>query len=297
MARPWVMALVQTAPLRGADPVADLAADLAEVRRKHPQVQMVVFPEIHLYGGSDEVEDAAVWLDAAAEPLDGPRVQALSALAADQGVWLIPGSMPELGEDGRIFNTALVFDPSGRLVASYRKIFPWRPYETWACGSEFVVFDIDDVGCFGLSICYDSWFPESTRQLAWLGAEVVVNIVKTTGPDRAHELVIARANAIVNQVYFLSLNAGGPVGAGQSMYLDPDGSVLATVPGGERAVTVLELDLDEVTKVRTVGTAGLNRTWEQLRDDDQAIALPAYGGAMTPGRWRPAPQRRGDGLG
>ena len=297
MARPWVMALVQTAPLRGADPVADLAADLAEVRREHPQVQMVVFPEIHLYGGSDEVEDAADWLDAAAEPLDGPRVQALSALAADQGVWLIPGSVPELGEDGRIFNTALVFDPSGRLVASYRKIFPWRPYETWACGSEFVVFDIDDVGCFGLSICYDSWFPESTRQLAWLGAEVVVNIVKTTGPDRAHELVLARANAIVNQVYFLSLNAGGPVGAGQSIYLDPDGAVLAQMPGGERAVTVLELDLDEVTKVRTVGTAGLNRTWEQLRNDDQAIALPAYGGAMTPGRWRPVQQRRGDGLG
>lgn len=253
---------------------------------------MVVFPEIHLYGGSDEVEEAAAWLDAAAEPLDGPRVSALSAVAADQGVWLIPGSVPELGADDRVYNTALVFDPIGRLVTSYRKIFPWRPYETWACGAEFVVFDIDDVGRFGLSICYDSWFPESTRQLAWLGAEVVINIVKTTGPDRAHELVIAQANAIVNQVYFLSLNAGGPVGAGQSIYLDPDGAVLAQVPGDERTVTVLELDLDDVTKVRTVGTAGLNRLWEQVRDDDQAIALPAYGGAMTPGRWRPA-QRPG----
>lgn len=286
------MALVQAAPLSGADPVTDLADELAGVLREHPQVQMVVFPEIHLYGESDKVEEAAAWLDAAAQPLDGPRVTALSALAAAQGVWLVPGSVPELGEDGRVYNTALVFDPTGRLVTSYRKIFPWRPYETWACGSEFVIFDIDDVGCFGLSICYDSWFPESTRQLAWLGAEVVVNIVKTIGPDRAHELVLARANAIVNQVYFLSLNAGGPTGVGQSIYLDPDGAVLAQVPGDERAVTVVELDLDEVTKVRTVGTAGLNRLWDQLRDDDQAIALPAYGGSMTPGRWRPAQRPR-----
>lgn len=282
------MALVQAAPATGIDPVQELDEELGRILAEHERVRMVVYPEIHLFGAADEAEDAGAWLQTAAEPLDGPRVRALAQLAAKHRVWLLPGSLPELGDDGLVYNTAVVFDPDGRVAASYRKIFPWRPYETWACGTEFVVFDIAEVGRFGLSICYDSWFPESTRQLGWLGAEVVVNIVRTTGEDRRLELVLAQANAIVNQVYFLSLNTAAPVGWGHSLYVNPDGSILEHVDRGDPAVTVLDLDLDRVTRVRTEGTAGLNRLWEQLRDDDVAIALPAYGGSMTPGRWNPA---------
>ncbi len=279
---------MQAAPATGADPLAQLDDEVTAILADNPRVRMIIYPEIHLVGAGDEADDPQAWFDAAAEPLTGPRVQALATIAARHGVWLLPGSLPERGDDGRIYNTAVVFDPSGRVASSYRKIFPWRPYETWACGSEFVVFDIDEVGRFGLSICYDSWFPESTRQLGWLGAEVVLNIVKTIGPDRAHELVLAQANAIVNQLYFLSLNAAGPTGWGHSIYVDPDGVVLEHVAQAEPAVTVLDLDLDRVTQIRTEGTAGLNRLWEQLRDDDAAIELPAYAGSMMPGRWNPA---------
>ena len=288
MARPWVLALIQSAPATGLDPVGDLAKEVAQLLVDEPRVQMVVYPEIHLFGGSDLAEDANTWLAEAAEPLDGPRIAALARIAADHGVWLVPGSVPEVA-DGKIYNTAVVFDSRGKLVASYRKVFPWRPYEAWSPGAEWIIFDVPDVGRFGLSICYDSWFPESTRQLGWLGAEVVLNLVKTVGPDRAHELVLARANAIVNQVYFLSLNAAGPVGAGRSVYVDPDGDVLAELPA-DSAVTVLELDLDRVSEIRDHGTAGLNRIWNQLRPDDAPIPLPAYNGAMTPGHWNSTPR-------
>ena len=273
------------------DPIAALADDVLRLVEADPDLQMVVYPEIHLCGAADIAADANVWLDEAAEPFDGPRVQALAEIARSQRIWLVPGSIPERGPGGELFNTAVVFDPSGRLVASYCKVFPWRPYETWDCGSEFVVFDVEHVGRFGLSICYDSWFPESTRQLAWLGAEVVLNLVKTTGPDRAQELVLAQANAIVNQAYFLSVNAAGPVGAGHSLFVDPDGTVIAHEDGTDPAVTVLDLDLDRVSQIRHEGTAGLNRLWEQLRPDDAPIKLPAYGGAMTPGQWNPADSR------
>lgn len=287
MPRPWTVALVQAAPATGADPIPQLDVELTRLLSEHDRVRMVVYPEIHLFGDADAADDPAAWLDAAAEPLDGPRVRALAAVAAKHQIWLLPGSLPELGADGKVYNTAVVFGPDGEVAASYRKVFPWRPYETWACGTEFVVFDIAEVGRFGLSICYDSWFPESTRQLGWLGAEVVLNIVKTIGADRRQELVLAQANAIVNQVYFLSLNAAGPVGWGHSIYVDPDGNVLQHVDHDRAEVTLLDLDLDEVTRVRAGGSAGLNRLWEQLRDDDVAIALPAYDGAMTPGRWNP----------
>lgn len=288
MSRPWTIALVQAVPATGADPVADLRAEVDDILAAHPAAQMVVFPEIHLHGACDAAPDANDWLAAAAEPMDGPLVRSLSRIAADHRVWLVPGSIAELGGEGQVYNTAPVFDPSGMLVAAYRKVFPYRPYETWTPGTEFVIFDVPEAGRFGLSICYDSWFPESTRQLAWLGAEVVLNLVKTTGPDRVQELVLARANAIVNQVYFLSVNAAGPPGWGHSVYVDPDGNVLIHEDRQGPALTVLDLDLERVSTVRTEGTLGINRLWEQLRDGDAPIPLPAYDGAMVPGRWNPA---------
>ncbi len=287
MARPWVLAMIQSPPATGSDPVRDLADEVARMLADDPRIQMIVYPEIHLFGGSDIADDANEWLADVAEPLSGPRVAALAGIAARHRIWLVPGSLPEAA-GGKIFNTAVVFDPTGRLVASYRKVFPWRPYEAWTPGSEWVTFDVPDVGRFGLSICYDSWFPESTRQLGWLGAEVVLNLVKTVGADRAQELVLARANAIVNQVYFLSLNAAGPVGAGRSTYVDPDGDVLTEAPDAEPTITVLELDLDRVSEIRDHGTAGLNRVWNQFRPDDAPIPLPAYDGAIRPDRWQPA---------
>lgn len=57
-------------------------------------------------------------------------------------------------------------------------------------GNEFSIFEIPGLGCVGLNICYDIWFPEVTRQLTWMGAEVIVNLVRTTTPDRKQELVL-----------------------------------------------------------------------------------------------------------
>ncbi|MGZ4492202.1 MAG: carbon-nitrogen hydrolase family protein [Nocardioidaceae bacterium] len=288
MTREWRVALVQAEPVTAADPVADLHADLDTVLAAHPGTRMVVYPELHLFGAADDADDHGAFLEEAAEPLDGPRVRALAELARRAGVWLVPGTLPERDQDGNVYNTAVVLDPDGRLVASYRKVFPWRPHETCAPGDRFVVFDVPDVGRMGLSICYDSWFPESTRQLAWLGAEVVLNLVKTTTHDRAQELVLAQAHAIVNQVWFLSVNSAGPRGKGHSIHVDPEGAVVAHLAHAEPAVTGLVVDLDRVRGVREHGTAGLNRVWEQLRDGDPPIELPAYGGQMRPGRWNPA---------
>ena len=56
-------------------------------------------------------------------------------------------------------------------------------------GSEFSVFELPGLGRVGLNICYDIWFPEVTRQLTWMGAELIVNLVRTTTPDRKQELL------------------------------------------------------------------------------------------------------------
>lgn len=287
MARSLEVGLAQYAPITGPDPVARLRAQTTHIRRDHPGLTLLVFPEIHLCGDADIADDRDAWLASAAEPLDGPRMAELARVAVDLGVWLIPGSVPELGDDGKVYNTAVVLNPAGELVAGYRKVFPWRPYEAWACGHEFVVFDLPGLGRGGLTICYDAWFPEATRSVAWMGAEFVVNVVKTIGADRKQERVLARANAIVNQVFMLSVNAAGPVGAGGSIVSDPEGDVIADLPGSEQDLITLCIDLDDVTRVREVGTEGFNRMWSQMAPDDPRIELPIYDGRIDPTRWLP----------
>lgn len=288
MARPLPVALAQSPPHPLTAPISAFAADVRDLLARFPRTRVLVYPELHLCGVDTARGHVRQQLRDAAEPLDGPRVAELGALARELGIWLLPGSVAERGEEGQLFNTALAFAPDGRLAASYRKIFPWRPYEPYDPGDRFVVFDLDGIGRFGFAICYDVWFPEVARHLAWMGAEVIVNPVMTTTKDRAQELVLVQANAIVNQVFVVSVNTAGPAGMGSSLIVDPEGGVRAAAPGDGPAVLTDVLDLDEVTRVRTHGTAGLNRMWDQFTDADAPISLPLYDGRIDPRRWRPA---------
>ncbi|MGW2027354.1 carbon-nitrogen hydrolase family protein [Streptomyces decoyicus] len=288
MSRPLPVALVQAPPRPATAPLSGFAAEVGELIARFPQTRLVVYPELHLCGVTGGADGAEAELRAAAEPLDGPRARQLAELAGDLGIWLVPGSVCEQGPGGELFNTALSFSPEGRPAASYRKIFPWRPHEPYDAGDRFVVLDLPGTGRVGFSICYDAWFPEVARHLAWMGAEVIINPVMTTTADRAQELVLARANAIVNQVFVLSVNTAGPTGTGRSLVVDPEGRVRTEAPDQGPAVLTDVLDLDEVTRVREFGTAGLNRMWDQFTDTDTPLELPLYDGRIDPRRWRPA---------
>jgi predicted amidohydrolase len=287
VSRPLPVALVQSAGHPLDQPLDAFAVDVEALIRRFPQTRLVAHPELHLHGmPASADEDAA--LAESAQPLDGARVRTLAGLAGDLGVWLVPGSVVERGPQGQMFNTALAFSPQGKLVASYRKIFPWRPYEPFDPGSDFVVFDLPGLGRIGLSICYDAWFPEVARHLAWMGAEAILNLVKTTTADRAQEMVLARSTAIVNQVFVASVNCAGPVGTGRSLIVDPEGLVRVEAVSEMPVVLTDVLDLDHVRLVRQFGTAGLNRPWQQFRPDDAPIELPLYDGRIDPARWTPA---------
>jgi predicted amidohydrolase len=255
---------------------------------------LVVYPELHLAGTAGCAEAEALdLLSTAAHPLAGhPLIDGLAAAARAAGVWLVPGSLVERGPAGELFNTAVAFSPAGDLVAAYRKMFPWRPSEPFDPGTEFVCFDIPGTARIGLSICYDAWFPEVSRHLGWLGADLIANVVHTTTPDRAQELVLARANSIANQVFTVSVNSAGPPGVGQSLIVDPEGTVIAATPDAAPAQLAATLDLGHVDYTRTTGTAGTNRLWSQFRDGDPLIPLPLYGGRIDPRTWSPPPPIR-----
>ncbi|HEX2316146.1 MAG TPA: carbon-nitrogen hydrolase family protein [Thermomonospora sp.] len=284
--RTLAIAAVQTTPVpHDLDATWERFADrVRTVRDTFPHVQLVVVPELMLAAEAPLLQARPEWMREAAVTVPGPLTDRVGALARETGLWLIPGSLYEQADDGRTYNTALAVSPDGDIVARYRKVFPWQPYERTDPGDTFVVFDLPGIGRAGLAICYDGSFPETVRQLAWLGAEVVLQPTLTTTRDREMELVCARANAWTNQVYVVNVNAADPAGVGVSTVVDPEGIVRQQAGHGEE-VLVDVLDLDAVTRVRTYGSTGLNRPWAQLARHGSAVTLPMYGGAFQPPSW------------
>ena len=295
MARSLPLLLVQ-APARSPEGAADeLYEEVTGLLAEFPATQMVVCPEFHLCGVSGGPDERRRDYEALAEPLDGPRTQRLREIARQAGVWLVPGTVPERGDDGGLYNSTLVLSPQGEIAASYRKTFPWRPSEPFRPGNRFVVFDVPGVGRIGLHIGYDMWYPEVARQLAWMGAEALVHVSQTPH-DRTPELVLARASAIANQVFVVSVNAAAPVGTGRSIVVDPEGIVRTQAPSEAAIVLADVIDLDQVARVRTYGTCGLDRIWSQFRPGDAKIELPVYQGAIDPLLWEPGTRVAGDAI-
>ncbi|MDI1364853.1 MAG: carbon-nitrogen hydrolase family protein, partial [bacterium] len=119
----------------------------------------------------------------------------------------------------------------------------------------------------------DMWFPETTRALTWLGAEVILHPGMTNTIDRDAELAIARASAATNQVFFVDINVAGSLGVGKSAVFGPGGEVIHQAGAGHEVIAV-ELDLDQVGRVRERGWHGLGQPLKSLRDTP--IAYPQY---------------------
>jgi deaminated glutathione amidase len=222
----------------------------------------VVLPELFSLLGP-----AAV-MRSGAEGLDGPTATWAADAARRAGVWLLAGSITERvdGMD-RSHNTALLVDPEGRLVATYRKIHlfdndvagaAFRESETVAPGDEPVTADIEVEGTavrLGLTTCYDLRFPELFRVLALQGAEVVVlPSAFTAVTGAAHWEPLVRARAIENQVFVVAAGQWGATGTGitchgHSMIVDPWGVVLAEQDDGD-GVVLADLDLTRLAEVR-----------------------------------------------
>src|SRR5699024_6066692 len=277
--------LAQRRPIFEDNPIKPFAADVASTLGKYPDIDMLVYPELHLHGTEHLPEVQRKDAERSkAVILDSPLVHSLGEIAKDAGVWLCPGSIGEIDGE-RFYNTQLLFNPYGQLVAYYRKMFPWRPFEPHDYGTQFIVAETA-FGRAGLSNCYDAWFPEHSRHLGWLGAEFVLNIVKTISPDREQELLLARVNVITNQIYMLSVNCAAPVGRGRTIAADPDGYVLGELVDDEGTL-VVSIATTRVAHVRENGTCGTNRLWHQLDGAKHDIKLPMYDGRLCPKTFRP----------
>jgi len=225
------------------------------VTRRFPHIDMVMLPELCTYGPAPKF----------AETLPGKTETQYAELAVEANVWLCNGSLFERDGD-QIYNTMTVFSPGGKVAARYRKIYPFMPHEIGvSCGNKPAVIEIPGVGHFGLSICYDMWYPETIRSLVWEGAEVIIHPTLTNTIDRDAEVSIARANATMNQCYLVDINSAGSLGVGQSVVAGPGGEILHQ-SGAQHDIIVVDLDLDYLRRVRRDGWNGLGQPLKSFRD-------------------------------
>ena len=269
MPRPLGVAGVQMEVAWGVDNSEAMLVSLNRVALLFPWVDVVMFSELCVCGIDINL----------AQPIPNPSLDKLIAWAGKEKKWLIPGSFYEKDQD-KVYNTTVVISPEGDVVAKYRKIFPWRPIEAGDAGDEFCIFDIPGKGRLGLCTCYDVWFPEVARNLAWMGAEAIFCPTATYTSDRSQELVLTQAAAISNQLFFFNVNGLGIGGIGQSIVVDPDGRVLQT--SGEAPIIMTEvIDLDVVTRVREYGSFGTNQVWKDLKNFSGEF--PMYAGDIGRG--------------
>jgi len=262
--KPFAIAGIQMEVSAQKDNIATMEAYAAHVRHRFPWVDMLLFSELAAFGPGI----------AHAQPMPGDAEQRLCEIARRYQFWLIPGSLFEACGDA-LFNTAPVIDPQGTVVARHRKLFPFQPYECGiTAGNEFVVFDVPGAGRFGVSICYDMWFPETTRQLVAMGAEVILHPTMTDTIDRDIELSIAKASAAINQVYILDINGVRDGGAGQSIVVDCAGYVLHQAAAAGAQIIPVEIDFAKVRRERETGIRGLGQPLKSFRDS--ALMFPVY---------------------
>jgi len=240
-----------------------VTAEIDAVMSQFPWLDMVVCPELGCCG-TDKAD---------AEPMPGPREQHYQAVAKRHSIWLLPGSFFE-ADGERIYNTTPVISPEGQVVTRHRKLFPWTPYETGVmAGEQHTVFDIPGVARFGVSICFDMWFPETIRALAWQGAEIILHPSLTSSIDREAERSMIRAHAAQNQVYFFDVNLADPVGVGESLIAGPGGEVIYAAGKGREIIPV-KLNLDYLHDVRRHGWQNLGQPLKSFRDSN--VRFPQY---------------------
>ncbi|MEU6573241.1 carbon-nitrogen family hydrolase [Streptomyces sp. NPDC046805] len=221
------------------------------VREQAGDADLVVLPELWTTGAFAYREFASE-----AEPLDGPTYEAMAKAASDAGVWLHAGSIPERDPDGPLYNTSLIFSPSGDLAAAYRKIhrfgFDKGEAVLMGAGQDLVTVPLPET-TLGVATCYDLRFPELFRSLVDVGAETLVVPAGWPERRRAHWTLLAQARAVENQAFVLACGTAGTHAgvpqAGHSIVVDPWGEVLAEAGPAEQILTV-DFDPSKVAATR-----------------------------------------------
>jgi predicted amidohydrolase len=241
-------------------------------------VRLLAFPEFaHSPPIYDETEKLRRHL---AVPVPNEHTDRYAKISQQYGCFIQTGTFLEADPayPEVVFNTTALIGPTG-LLSKYRKVNPWIPWELHASPHDLSDYDAEpfpvvetEIGRLGVAICYDWLFPETIRQIAYNGAEIILRVSAYMNPwGTASPMdwwtLVNRARALENTVYVVASNQGSTLEhyppfswPGGSMVVDYDGRILAqTDPGPGEAVVVAPID------VNTLRTERLRRVGHDMR--------------------------------
>jgi predicted amidohydrolase len=220
-------------------------------RAKKSGANLVVFPEMSDTGYSMPV------IQKHARPWKNGAVNELQKIARENSITIVAGLSEREGDS--IFNSQVLVDSKGELLAKYRKthLVTAAPLDERVCfspGNEFVTSKLGDFNV-GLSICYDLRFPEMARALVVKhGANVIVNSSAWPVVRAEHLRILAVARAVENQSYFIVANRigtdDGVTLCGVSLIVDPGGKILAVGAPDREELIEAEISDDVIDEVR-----------------------------------------------
>jgi deaminated glutathione amidase len=216
--------------------------------------RMVAFPEFLMAfsPGNQSAEELAEL----AESINGPFATSLMETARTHGIHILATIYERCGVANRVYDTALWIDENGRTGAVYRKLhlydaFGFKESDKFAAGKELTPPFETDLGRIGMMICYDLRFPELSRLLTLMGAEVLVAPSGWVEGDLKveHWQTMVRARALENGCYVIAPDQAANIYIGHSMVVDPFGRIVVDL-GKSEGLEIVDLDLAMVGEVR-----------------------------------------------
>jgi predicted amidohydrolase len=245
--------------------LGDRAFNLGRIRARLREAaengaKLAVFPECALTGYCFESKAEALLH---AEPLPGPSTEALAADCRQLGAWVIFGLLERDEQSGNLFNACALVGPHG-FVGGYRKIhLPCLGVDRFTTPGNrpFAVHDLGQGALrVGMTICYDGSFPEASRVLTLLGADLVV--LPTNWPSEAATTarLLVPARALENRIYYAAANRVGEERGfrfiGLSRIVDCTGAVLTASEGDDEEILYAELDPARARNKKVVNIPG-----------------------------------------
>jgi predicted amidohydrolase len=254
----WKIAAVQMNCRLGqkADNLTAIRERLGEAARNG--ARLVAFPECILTGYCFDSKAEAMGL---AETVPGEMTSLLADDCRRLGVWAVCGMLERSPDGEHLYNAAVLVGPDGRL-ASYRKIhLPLLGVDRFAKPGDrpFVVHDLDGLRV-GINICYDGSFPESTRVLTLLGADLV--LLPTNWPTGAASTCnyLVQARALENNIYYAAINRVGEERGfafiGRSRIVDCSGELMAATESGDELVLYASIEPEKARRKRVIKIPG-----------------------------------------
>lgn len=229
------VAQVKVYPLKGKmDANHQTLLDILKGVEAGGKVDAVVTPEGFLdgYVSTEKSVTKEDMIRYAIDPQESQYTLAVSQWALRNKTWVIYGCMRK-ASDG-VFNTALIYNRAGVLVGMYDKLHLQEHDHKYTPGKHLNVYD-SDFGPFGVMICADRRWPETTRTLALKGARVIFN--PTYGMHGELNLCMMRTRSYENGIYIVFTHPG------QSLITDPKGAIVCNNEDKDKTWTVTEIDL------------------------------------------------------